>query len=186
MTPPKIIFVLLHSAFHTPKCWDRLSAEIEEAGFSSVAPALPSSIPGSTVPVSGWDEDVKAIRETVSSLVRESDVVVVMHGTRGLSGGTALEGLDKQSRMSQGLQGGVIRLVYIASYPMREWFQHRILGYNTPGNGPYPVVSVWFIWSLHVCKTRASLTPFSAQRVHVACGSCQKHVLSGHGRRDRR
>jgi pimeloyl-ACP methyl ester carboxylesterase len=117
------VFVLLHGAWHTPQCWDRLISELDKAGYESVAPALPSS--GSTPPTPDWAADVEIIRRTVSDLVEQQrDVVVVMHSFSGMTGGTALDGLDKASRMSKNLKGGVVRLIYVVAYLVPEGFQH--------------------------------------------------------------
>ncbi|ROV88399.1 hypothetical protein VPNG_10291 [Cytospora leucostoma] len=118
----KPVFVLLHGAWHSPKCWERLNAEISKAGYSSVAPALPSS--GSTPPTPDWSQDVEAIRNTVLELIEGHEVVVVMHSFSGMTGGTALQGLDKKTRASNGLKGGVIRLIYINAFLVPETFQH--------------------------------------------------------------
>lgn len=122
----KPVFVLLHGAWHSPRCWDRLTAELDRAGYRSVAPALPSS--GSTPPTPDWSGDVETIRNTVSDLVREDDVVVVTHSFSGMTGGTSLEGLDKQTCASKGLRGGVVRLVYIVAFLVPEGFQHSPRG----------------------------------------------------------
>lgn len=93
-----------------------------KAGFSAITPALPSS--ASDPPTPDWSKDVETIRNTVFSLVQEHDVVVVMHSFSGMTGGTALEGLDKQVCLSRGLKGGVVRLIYIAAFLVPEGFQH--------------------------------------------------------------
>ncbi|KAI1311646.1 Alpha/beta hydrolase fold-1 [Xylaria venustula] len=124
MTSPA--FVLLHGAWHSPRCWSRLIPELEEAGYTAVAPSLPSS--GSTPPTRDWAEDVEVIRRTVSELVAERDVVVVMHSFSGMTGGTALEGLDKQSCLAKGLKGGVVRLIYVVAFLVLEGFQHSPYG----------------------------------------------------------
>lgn len=118
----KPVFVLLHGAWHTPKCWEPLITALDAAGYESVAPALPSS---NVTPVpSDWSGDIETIRKTVSDLVGEHDVAVVMHSFSGMTGGTALEGLDKQACASRGLKGGVVRLIYINAFLVREGFQH--------------------------------------------------------------
>ncbi|KAJ7461850.1 Alpha/beta hydrolase fold-1 [Mycena galericulata] len=124
----KPIFVLLHGAWHTPRCWDLLRSALSHTGHTSVAPALPSS--GSTPPTSDWSQDVTAIRETVSELVleQERDVVVVMHSFSGMTGSTALEGLDKAARAKEGGKGGVVRLVYVVAFLVPEGFQHSPRG----------------------------------------------------------
>lgn len=83
----KLVFVLLYGAWHTPRYWDRLIAQLDAAGYTSVTPALPSS--GSNPPTPNWSQDVKTIRDTVSNLIQEHDVVVVTHSFSGLTGGTA-------------------------------------------------------------------------------------------------
>lgn len=123
---PEPVFVLLHGAWHTPRCWNRLIAQLDAAGYASVAPALPSS--GSNPPVPDWSQDIETIRNTVSSLIQEHDVVVVTHSFSGMTGGTALEGLDKETSLSKGLKGGVVRLVYIAAFLVPEGFQHSPRG----------------------------------------------------------
>jgi pimeloyl-ACP methyl ester carboxylesterase len=120
----KPTFVLLHGAWHSPKCWNRLVEELDKSGYSAVAPAMPSS--GSSPPILDWSQDVEIIRNTVSDLINDTgnDIVVVMHSFSGMTGGTALEGLDKESRVSKGLKGGVIRLIYIVAFLVPERFQH--------------------------------------------------------------
>ena len=88
-----------------------------------VGPAFPSS--GSTPPTPGWSADVEVIRRVVSELVeKEQEVVAVMHSFSGVTGGTALDGLDKESRVAKNLKGGVIRLIYVVAFLVPEGFQH--------------------------------------------------------------
>ena len=118
----KPVFVLLHGAWHSPSCWSRLTPILSEHGYESICPALPTS--GSNPPLPDWSADIEVIRSTVSELVKEHDVVVVTHSFSGMTGGTALEGLDKASCAAKGLKGGVIRLVYIMAFMVPEGFQH--------------------------------------------------------------
>ncbi|KAF2501245.1 alpha/beta-hydrolase [Lophium mytilinum] len=120
------VFVLLHGAWHSPKCWNRLIAQLEKSGHSAVAPALPSS--GYNPPLPDWSKDVEIIRNTVTDLVQEHHVIVVTHSFSGMTGGTALEGLDKETCKSKGLKGGVVRLVYIIAFLVPERFQHSPQG----------------------------------------------------------
>lgn len=122
----KPVFVCLHGAWHSPKAWDPLVAELSKYGYSAVCPSLPSS--GSTPPTPDWSADIDTICSTVSELVQENDVVVVMHSFSGMTGGTALEGLDKKSCEAKGLKGGVVRLIYIVAFLVPEGFQHSPKG----------------------------------------------------------
>jgi pimeloyl-ACP methyl ester carboxylesterase len=123
----KPVFILLHGAWHSPKCWDRLIGKLTKSGYESVAPALPSS--GASPPTPDWSADVEIIRRTVLDLVeKERDVVVVMHSFSGMTGGTSLDGLDEESRIQKGLKGGVIRLIYVVAFLVPEGFQHSQQG----------------------------------------------------------
>ncbi|KAK8092400.1 uncharacterized protein PG998_014885 [Apiospora kogelbergensis] len=124
----KPFFVLLHGAWHTPECFAPLTSALHKTGYGDrvVAPALPSS--NATPLPTDWDADVETIRNTVSKLVEDQDFVVVMYSFSGLTGGTSLEGLDKQSCANKGLKGGVIRIVYIAAFLVPEGFQHSPTG----------------------------------------------------------
>lgn len=116
----KSVFILLHGAWHSPRCWNRLITALNKAGYSVVAPALPSC--GSNPPTPDWSKDVETIRKTVSGLVQEQDVIMVMHSFSGMIGGTALEGLEKQTCALKGLKGGVVRLIYIVAFLVPEGF----------------------------------------------------------------
>ncbi|KAH8681934.1 Alpha/beta hydrolase fold-1 [Xylariales sp. PMI_506] len=120
----KPAFVLLHGAWHSPRCWSALIAALAKLGYdTAVAPALPST--GSTPPTPDWSSDVETIRKTVGGLVDAGrDVVVVTHSFSGMTGGTALDSLDKASRAARGLPGGVTRLIYITAFLVPEGFQH--------------------------------------------------------------
>lgn len=123
MLQQKPVFVLLHGAWHTPKCWGLLVSELDKAGYESVAPALPSSN-ASPLP-SDWSADLDTIQTTVRELIEAGrDVVVVMHSFSGMTGGTALNGLDKESRAAEGPRGGVVRLIYINAFLVPEDTQH--------------------------------------------------------------
>ncbi|KAK2601830.1 hypothetical protein QQS21_004613 [Conoideocrella luteorostrata] len=125
MTKP--VFVLLHGAWHSPRCWDRLVAQLNQLGYSSVAPALPSS--GTVPPTPDWGQDIQVIRKTVSDLANHHhDIVVVTHSFSGMTGGTALEGLDKETALASGFKGGVVRIVYISAFLVPEGFQHSPRG----------------------------------------------------------
>ncbi|KAI1086143.1 alpha/beta-hydrolase [Rostrohypoxylon terebratum] len=118
----KPVFVLLHGAWHSPQCWSSLISELEKAEYRAVAPALPST--GSTPPTPDWAGDIEIIRKTVTDLIQEHDVVVVAHSFSGMTAGTALEGLGKETAASRGLKGGVVRLIYITAFLVPEGFQH--------------------------------------------------------------
>ncbi|ORY07251.1 Alpha/Beta hydrolase protein [Clohesyomyces aquaticus] len=123
---PKPVFVLLHGAWHLPRCWNKIIPLLGQHGYEAVAPHLPSS--GYSPPSPDWNADIDVIRTTVSDLAKERDIVVVMHSNSGMTGGTALEGLDKKACTKKGWKGGVIRLIYICAFIVPEGFQHSATG----------------------------------------------------------
>lgn len=60
--------------------------------------------------------------------MKEHDIIVVTHSFSGMTGGTALEGLDKETSLARGFKGGVVRLVYITAFLVPEGFQHSPQG----------------------------------------------------------
>ena len=67
-----------------------------------------------------WSQDIHTIRITVSELILERDVDAILHSFSGITGGTALEGLDKATCASKGLKGGVVRLIYLMAFIVPE------------------------------------------------------------------
>lgn len=123
----KPTFVCLHGAWHSPSCWDKIKPLLSTHGYDCVCPAFPST--GAKIPVRDFTEDVDTIRSTVTELIeQQKEVIVVMHSYSGIPGGQALEGLDKKTQTEKGLEGGVIRLIYIMSFIVPEGFQHSAHG----------------------------------------------------------
>lgn len=119
---PKPIFVLIHGAWHTPACYNPIRSFLSAHGYTSICPSLPSA--AFAPPPNPLEEDIKTIRSVVLDLVAENDVVVVMHSYGGIPGGSALEGLDKESCKGRKIEGGVIRLVYVMAWMVDEGYVH--------------------------------------------------------------
>ena len=81
-----------------------------------------------------FDEDVKAIRDTLTKLVdtEEKEVILVVHSYTGMPGAEAPKGLGKKDRQVKGLKGGVVRLVFIVAFAMPEGFQPTASGQQMP------------------------------------------------------
>lgn len=115
----KPTFVCVHGAWHSPGCWDKVKSFLETQGYECICPALPTT--NSHPPKYDFTEDVQMIRSTVEDLVNDGkDVILVTHSYSGVPGGQALESLDKESCFKRSLRGGVVRLVYIASFMVPE------------------------------------------------------------------
>ena len=117
MANPTIIIV--PAACQTPAHYQPLASALQAANFTVAVIPLPSV--GASPGLKSFDEDVAAVHKVVSSLVDDGDeVVVLMHSYGGLPGSAAMKGLGAKERAKDGKKGGVKRLVYVASYALRE------------------------------------------------------------------
>ena len=118
----KAIFVLVPGAWHGPEIYLPVMDKLNEHGYFTIALALPSN--GADPPHQTFDEDVKAIRNTLTRLVdtENREVVLVLHSYAGVPGVEATKDLSKEERHAKGLEGGVARLVFISAFKMSEGF----------------------------------------------------------------
>lgn len=62
-------------------------------------------------------EDVAHMRETYVSLIESGkEIVPVFHSYAGFPGSTAIQGLTKKDRQSQGKSGGILGVIYMAAF----------------------------------------------------------------------
>ena len=130
MTKPTFVFV--PGAWHKPEIYSTVIESLNEHGYPTVGLPLPSA--GAMPPNMTFDEDVKAIRDTLTKLVdtEEKEVILVVHSYTGMPGAEAPEGLGKKDRQDKGLKGGVVRLVFIMAFAMPEGFQPTASGQQMP------------------------------------------------------
>ena len=121
MAGSKPTFVLVPGAWHSPSHYGHLLARLQGAGYPTVSLALPSVNPQEPKKVEVVT-DIVFIREKILLPLLEDgkDVVLAMHSYGGCVGGAAAKGLSKSERRSEGRQGGVIGLVFIAAFLARE------------------------------------------------------------------
>ena len=130
MTQPTI--VLVPGAWHKPEIYSSVTSNLEAHGYPTVSLPLPSA--GAMPPNTTFDEDVRAIRDRLTTLVEsdEKEVILVVHSYTGMPGAEAPKGLGKKERQEKGLNGGVIRLVFIMAFAMPEGFQPTAGGAQMP------------------------------------------------------
>ncbi|CAG8977375.1 hypothetical protein HYALB_00007005 [Hymenoscyphus albidus] len=118
----KPIFLCIPGASHPVIIYEPLKASLSLHGYSAVLLQLPST--GGNPPTFDFTEDLAAIRNTVAHLSDSgNDVIVVAHGWSGVMAGEALQGLGKVEREQRGRRGGVLRLVFIMGWVVKEGFQ---------------------------------------------------------------
>ena len=127
----KPTFVLVPGAWHQPSIYSSVMDTLGAHGYPTVGLPLPSA--GAMPPNMSFDEDVKAIRDSLTELVdQDKDVILVVHSYTGMPGAEAPKGLGKKERQDKGLEGGVVRLVFIMAFAMPEGFQPTAGGAQMP------------------------------------------------------
>lgn len=110
----KPVFICVPEAFHPARIYEPLRDVLHTYGYSVIPLGLPSI--GGIPTTYDFTEDVQAIRTLIAQVANSGvEMIVVLHGYAGLPGGEALLGLSKRERQSAGLQGGVVRIVFIMS-----------------------------------------------------------------------
>jgi hypothetical protein len=116
----KPIIVFVPGAWHTPEYFELVEMRLKSAGYQYFGVRTPSVRKEPPFPKDGGD-DVDAVRDTLNSAIGDgNDVVVVMHSYGGIPGSAACKGMSKEDRIKEGKKGGVIKLVYIASFALPE------------------------------------------------------------------
>lgn len=115
---PTIVFV--PGAWHLPSCFELVEKRLKSAGYNYIGVRTPSVC--NEPPFSkDMSDDVQAVRTALDTAIgEENEVVVVMHSYGGFPGSAACKGMSKDDRSKEGKKGGVLRLVYIASFAVEE------------------------------------------------------------------
>ncbi len=124
---PSPTIVIVPAACQTPAFYDPLSRALQKASFPVIV--IPTPSVGVSSGSLDFTADATAVRKTVTGLLDHGvDVIVLMHSYGGMPGTQALEGLGKAEREKMGEKGGVVRLIYAASFALRK-------GETQPGAG---------------------------------------------------
>lgn len=117
MATPKPTILLIPGLWHTPECFDALRTELGEHDYETVSRQLPS-IDCADPSNHSAQSDADFIRSQLLSPLLDSGkrVVVVMHSYGGIPGSAAAYGLSEEERKKEGLKGGVVGLIFVASY----------------------------------------------------------------------
>ncbi|KAE9967015.1 hypothetical protein BLS_001101 [Venturia inaequalis] len=135
--PSKPIIVFVPGAWHLPSCFELVENLLKPAGYECIGVRTPSVRKEPPFPKDASD-DVQAIRAAlVTAIGEENDVVVVMHSYGGFPGSAACKGMSKEDRVKEGMKGGVVHLVYIASFAVEEG--------RSMGGGDKPIPADWRI-----------------------------------------
>lgn len=116
-TKPTII--LVHGAWHVPSHYTSFIQHLQRANFSVYCPLLPSC-DSAHHPTADLYADAQVIRNQILSLLSEPrSIILLLHSSGGVVGSEAVKGLSANERKSQGLEGGVIHLIYMCAFMLQ-------------------------------------------------------------------
>ena len=116
---PKPTFVLVPGNFLPPTYYASTTSHLASHGFQTRLVTLPST--GSTSPLTSNEPDVLTLRHVLEELTDSGkEIIVVAHSYGGVPACEAVRGLDREERGKLGKTGGVVRLVFIAAWLLRE------------------------------------------------------------------
>ena len=117
MATLKPTILLIPGLWHTPECFNALRTELEEYGYETVSRQLPSiDCTDPSKHSAQSDADFVRSQLLLPLLDSEKRVVEVMHSYGGIPGSAAAYGLSEEERIKEGLKGGVVGLIFVASY----------------------------------------------------------------------
>ncbi|PQE16710.1 FAD binding domain-containing protein [Rutstroemia sp. NJR-2017a BBW] len=117
-------FICVPGFCHTSAIFDPLRDLLGSYGYAVHPVTLPSIVTNGTPTSNDPAQDMRAIRSTVSRYVEAGHyVIVVLHSYAGVPGGDALQGLSHSERAQRGLRGGVLRVVYVVGWIVKEGFK---------------------------------------------------------------
>lgn len=113
---PKPTIVIVPGAWQFTSVFVPFADLLRGQGFTTEIVDMPS-VGGTELPLTGLDEDIKAVRDVVQPLVEAGkEVVLLTHSAGGVSGSGAVKGLDVKARKEAGLAGGVVRVIFMAAF----------------------------------------------------------------------
>lgn len=109
----KPTIILFPGAFHPASCLEPLLGHIRAQGFEAEAHTLLSV--GN--PQIGVNDDEEYMRSIMNAhIAKGKDVVLIVHSYAGFPAPAAISGLDKRRREAKGEAGGVLGVIYLASF----------------------------------------------------------------------
>ncbi|PVH71171.1 alpha/beta-hydrolase [Cadophora sp. DSE1049] len=115
-SPRKPTFVFVPGAWHKPTCWSKVTTLLDNHGYVSLTPTLPSTLGDASAT---FKDDLDVVRDAITSeTTKGRDVVVVVWSYGSLPGASAIRGLTKRRshlEVDDDGQGHVIGLCLIAT-----------------------------------------------------------------------
>ena len=152
----KPLILCLPDICHPSHFFSRLKDALSLYSYPLIALDLPSLVLPGRVPTQDLGPDVEYIRSAILSyLISSYDIIVLLHGFAGVAGSEAiLPEYGKDERQQRGLNGGVVRLLYVMSWLPVEGFQMC-------ERGDVDALFPWVFCDLEVRRPPPTTIPYS-------------------------
>ncbi|EFY95148.1 hydroxynitrile lyase domain protein [Metarhizium robertsii] len=122
--------IIFPGAWHPASCMSSFVSSLRSIGLPAEAYTLRSVGDASA----GVADDVDYMRSIMNPLIDAgNDVVVVSHSYAGFPTTSAISGMDKRGREARGEKGGVLGVIYLASFvPQDDDTLYGVLGNQWP------------------------------------------------------
>jgi hypothetical protein len=113
------VIAIIQGAWHRKPHYEAFTQALTSKGYTVLQPGnatagLVENIKGKT-----HLDDVEIIRQTLQpSLDEGKKIVLVCHSYGGIPGSAAAEGYQIHEREAKGLSGGIVHVVYVASFAL--------------------------------------------------------------------
>ncbi|CZR54964.1 uncharacterized protein PAC_04849 [Phialocephala subalpina] len=121
MSTSKPTILILHGAWHSPPHYQSLVTLLNAAGYPTLCPTQPTF--DAKPPTKTLHNDAEFVQGILKELIEEEgkEVVLALHSYSGVVGTQAVtEEFSKAAREKRGLEGGVIRLLFMAGFVLKH------------------------------------------------------------------
>ncbi|KAF4994977.1 hypothetical protein FDECE_12942 [Fusarium decemcellulare] len=104
--------------WHPASSFDDLAANFQKRGYTFVSQDAPGILLEDSFTATA-EVDAESLRQNLllPLLAQGRHLILLMHSYGGVYGSAAVSGLSKQDRSIQGLEGGVVGLIYVTAVP---------------------------------------------------------------------
>jgi alpha-beta hydrolase superfamily lysophospholipase len=115
----KPVVAMVQGAWHRSIHYEAFAQSLTTKGFTVLQPDNVSAGKVDDIKGKTHMDDVKVIRKILQpSLDEGKRIVLVCHSYGGIPGSAAVEGYQLHEREAKGLSGGIIHVVYVASFAL--------------------------------------------------------------------
>ncbi|PWY90614.1 alpha/beta-hydrolase [Aspergillus sclerotioniger CBS 115572] len=120
MAPTNPAILIIPGGWHVPASYSKLTDLLKSSGYDVHVPALPS-MNGVRPPTADLEADTGLFREYTLNLANAGrSIIVIVHSYSGQVATNGLAGLGADTRAQQGLSGGVVHILSLCAFLLRE------------------------------------------------------------------